>query len=100
MDDVVSEGLATVFERDSAKISVPWGDYPDNVSAWLAELMALPPDAPREQWFSRHPDGRRWIGYKVGAYLADRATRASRRSPADLVLVPTADIIGMALAER
>ena len=23
----------------------------------------------------RHPDGRRWIGYKVGTYVAERAMR-------------------------
>lgn len=100
MDAVVDEGLATAFERDFAKVPVPWGDYPENVSAWLAELMALPQDAPHDRWFSRHPDGRRWIGYKVGTYLADRATRASGRSSAELVSEPAIEIVRMALAAR
>jgi hypothetical protein len=59
MDEVVSEGLATAFERDLAGSPVPWGAYPRDVGSWLTEVVNLPPDAPREQWMFRHPDGRR-----------------------------------------
>jgi hypothetical protein len=63
MDGVVSEGLATAFERDAGG--------------------RLPP------WF-QHPDGRRRIGYRAGTYIADQAIAASGSSAADLVLAPTA----------
>jgi hypothetical protein len=97
LDRVVTEGLATVFERDFAGPPPPWGMYPDDVETWVAEILALPADAPRSQWMVRHPDGRRWIGYKVGTYLVDRAIRASGRSAAALVSSSTDDILRLAL---
>jgi hypothetical protein len=68
LEEAVTEGLATAFERDFAGATAPWGSYPANVSAWAAEFRSLPRDAPHDQWMVRHPDGRRWIGYKVGTY--------------------------------
>ncbi|WP_288352357.1 hypothetical protein [uncultured Marinobacter sp.] len=35
MDGVVSEGLATVFERDVGGRKTPWGDYPEDVGCPL-----------------------------------------------------------------
>jgi hypothetical protein len=99
MDRVVGEGLATVFERDMAGMPAPWGNYPANVSDWVGELMSLPSDIQSKRWMSRHPDGRRWIGYKAGTYLADRAITASRKSAAELVLTPTEDVLRMALPQ-
>jgi len=96
VDRVVTEGLATVFERDGTGNAPPWGEYPDDVASWAVEVMALPPTADPQPWMSRHPDGRRWIGYKVGAYLADCAHRASGRSVASLVAVSTNDLIALA----
>ena len=97
MDHVIAEGMATVFERDFAGAPAPWGEYPADVSTWVKELMALPPNAQREHWMSRHPDGRRWIGYKAGAYLVDRAVNASGKSVAELVSVRAEDVIRLAL---
>ena len=97
LDRVVTEGLATVFERDFAGPPPPWGMYPDDVGAWVAEILALPANAPSREWMYRHPDGRRWIGYKVGTYLVDRAIRASGRSAAALVSSSTDDIVRLAL---
>ncbi len=97
-DHVVREGLATAFERDFAHVAVPWGEYPPEISLWTDEIMRLPDDAPREQWLFKHPDGRRWIGLRVGTYLADRAMRASGKSSAELVNVPTDAVLTMGLA--
>jgi hypothetical protein len=97
VDAMITEGLATAFERDFAGARPPWGAYPDDVSAWVNEVLALPPGAPTRQWMFQHPDGRRWIGYKVGTYLADRAIRASGRSAAELVSTPAEDILRLAL---
>jgi hypothetical protein len=96
MDRVVTEGLATAFERDYAGVRVPWGEYPGDVDAWVRELRTLPPDAPREPWLSRHPDGRRWIGLRAGTYLADQAAKRSGRSPAQLASAGTAEILALA----
>jgi hypothetical protein len=96
MDHAIAEGLATVFERDFAGQPAPWGDYPDDVEQWFVELRALPPGEAREPWMFRHPDGRRWIAYKVGAFLVDRAARASGSSPADLATMPAHELIALA----
>ena len=53
-------------------------------------------DCTLDQWMFRHPDGRRWIGYRAGTYIADRAIAASGLSAAQLVLVPTDEILEMA----
>lgn len=98
MDQVVSEGLATVFERDFAHVKVPWGEYPPEARAWALELRALPSDAPAGKWlYETHDDGRRWIGLKAGTYLADRAIASTGKSAADLVTMPTADVLSAAL---
>jgi hypothetical protein len=96
LEEAVTEGLATVFERDLTGALAPWGSYPADVATWVAEFRALPSGAAHDRWMVRHPDGRRWIGYKVGTYLVDRAMKASGRSAADLVSVPTDDILRMA----
>jgi uncharacterized protein YjaZ len=93
MDHVVGLGMATVFERDAGGRTYPWAQYPDNVKDWVAELIALPPDASLNEWIYRHPDGRRWIGFRAGTYLVERAMKASGRSAAELVAVPTAEIV-------
>lgn len=96
MQRVVAEGLATVFERDAAGMLAPWGNYPPNVAEWTKELLSLPPDIKTEHWMNRHPDGRRWIGYKVGTYIAEQAMNRSGRSSVELVHVSTADVLRMA----
>ncbi len=95
-DSAVNEGLATAFEREFGGAATPWGAYPENVTDWVREFLALPVDASRDHWMLRHPDGRRWIGYKVGTYLADRAALTSGHSLAELATVPTEEIIAWA----
>ena len=74
MDVVVSEGMATAFERDFAGSNPAWGEYPDEISTWVDELLALPLSAlgSYSKWMFEHPDGRRWIGYKVGTFIVDK----------------------------
>jgi len=94
MDHVVTEGLATAFERDFAGVSPLWADYPANVSTWVDELAKQPPTVNRADWLSRHPDGRRWIGLRAGTYLVDLAMKRLNRSSAELVSTPTDEILG------
>jgi uncharacterized protein YjaZ len=99
MDMVINEGMANVFERDFGHGSGPWNQYPENVSDWVTELLALGPGARRREWMTLHPDGRRWIGHRAGTYLVDRALRSSGLTAAELVFVPPADVLRMALGE-
>jgi uncharacterized protein YjaZ len=92
----VNEGLATAFERDFGGAPTPWGAYPPEVGAWTTELLAADPTAPAREWMYAHPDGRRWVGYKVGTYIADRAVRESGLSLAQLAGEPTERIIAFA----
>jgi uncharacterized protein YjaZ len=93
MDYVITEGLASAFERDFANERRPWADYPPDVAAWVAELQALPADVEREPWLFRHPDGRRWIGYKAGTYIVDQAMKHSEMTSAQLVAVSTDEVL-------
>ena len=90
------EGLATVFER-GAGWSPPYGQYPeDEIEAWADELFAQPVDHTFNQWKFQHPDGRRWISYRVGTWVVDQAVTRSGRSAADLVWEPTRAIVELA----
>ena len=100
VEHAVTEGLATAFERDFAGVTPPWGAYPANVAEWAAELAHLPADAPRDHWLFGHPDGRRWIGYKVGTYWVDQARAKSGRSSAELVATPSAEILAFSHRSR
>lgn len=93
---VICEGLASVFERDAAGRAPPWCQYPDDVGDWVAELLELPARADYRQWMFQHPDGRRWIGYRAGTYIAERAIAHSGRDAAQLVRVPCRRILELA----
>jgi len=99
MDHVIGLGMATVFERDAGGKTYPWGQYPIEVTAWVTELIALPSTANLNHWMFRHPDGRRWVGMRAGTYLVDRAMSASGKSAAELVSLPSAEIIRLALKQ-
>lgn len=96
VDHAVTEGMATAFERDFAGAKPLWGQYPEDVAEWATALLALPADAARTEWLFRHPDGRRWIGYKAGTYWVDKAKAKTGRSAADLVGVPSQEILSLA----
>jgi hypothetical protein len=93
MDHVITEGMASAFERDFAGASYPWNHYPPEVPTWLDELLALPPDTYSRDWIAKERDGRRWIGIRAGTYLVDRAMKALHRTSAELVSTPTEAIL-------
>jgi Predicted Zn-dependent protease (DUF2268) len=96
IDGVIAEGLATAFERDYGGRAPLWGQYPDDVMHWVQELLPLPRSAPYASWMYRHPDGRRWIGYRAGTFIADQAIRASHRSAAALVNASSDEVLRLA----
>jgi uncharacterized protein YjaZ len=100
IDRAITEGMATAFERDYGGARPPWGQYPpDEVREWAKEVAALPITADRAPWMHRHPDGRRWIAYKVGTYLVDRAARASEKSSSEMIALTTDEVMALATAK-
>ena len=97
MDHVISEGMATAFERDFGKTKPEWGQYPADVADWVGELVSGSKGASQNEWLFRHPDGRRWVGYRAGTFLVDQAMAESKQSSADMITMPTADVIALAL---
>jgi uncharacterized protein YjaZ len=95
IDHALFEGMATAFERDFAGVKTPWADYPPNVREWAAEIRKLPEDASSRDWLYSHPDGRRWIGMKVGTYWIDQAIAKSGRSSANLSTASTRDLLAL-----
>jgi erythromycin esterase len=100
MDRAITEGLATAFARDFTSRPVDWwGEYPRNIDEWADEFVALSESASVGQWMFRHPDGRQFIGYKVGAYLVDKAMKVSGLSSAALAGASTQYILKLATEE-
>lgn len=93
----VFEGLASVFE-DAAGVARPeWRRYePDVIAAWTEDLFGRAVGADWMDWKFDHPDGRRNIAYKVGAWLADEAAARSGRTAADLVWESPDNVIELA----
>ncbi len=96
MDAVVSEGLATAFERDVTGRQPPWGEYSADVTTWIGELLRVPHNASYRSWMFRHPDGRRWIGYRAGVYIADQAQKKAGLSAVELVNASTYEVLRLA----
>lgn len=84
LDNCIKEGLATVFARDYAEAQVPWADYPAEVTDWMREIKEQGETFNWDDYYFDHPDGRRWIAYKVGTYIVDEAKRNSGQSAIEL----------------
>jgi hypothetical protein len=94
----LEEGLATRFENDlcPGAEALGWQDYTGTpIAEWTEELIAAGHGS-YPDWFFDLPDGRRHVGYRVGAYVVDEAIRTSGRSAADLVGEPVPDILRLA----
>jgi uncharacterized protein YjaZ len=96
LDNCILDGLATVFERAFAGSNPPYGDYPDTVSEWVQEIITKNDMFAWASYSFNHPDGRRWIAYKVGTYIVDEAMRKSGKSIIELTQMECADILLLA----
>jgi predicted Zn-dependent protease DUF2268 len=96
LDDCLLEGLATAFVRDHANAGAPiWGQYErEEVKSLLEEVKtaATHNSFRKFDYMRRHPDGRRWIGIKVGTYLVDEAMKASGSPVEQLILMPMSNV--------
>ena len=93
MDRVVSEGMASVFERDFAHATYPWSQYSDDATSWVDALLTLPTDEKRREWIAQQPDAGRWIIYRSGTYVVDQAMKKLGKTSAELVAMPTPEIL-------
>jgi uncharacterized protein YjaZ len=81
LESAILEGLATVFEREYAAASPPYGDYdPEVIESWLEELQQVGDNESYYPYMYRHADGRKWMAYKVGTYLVDQAIAKSGKN--------------------
>lgn len=92
----VTEGLATVFERDYSGEAKPlWGNYEDDttMSKWYQEIKLLPRTEQKDRnYFVAHNDGRKWIVYKTGVWIVDKLL-ASGEDLFALMKLSHADVI-------
>lgn len=96
LDDCILEGLANVFAREYADEKAPWADYPDDVELWISEIKDAGSTINYEHYLYNHPDGRRWIGYKVGTYIVDTAMSKSGKSILELSSMECSEIFDLA----
>lgn len=97
LDMCIFEGLATVFEREHAASKPLWGLYDSKiVRSWLQEVELLADGVLSDEYRFSHPDGRRWISYKVGTYIVDEAMKHSGKSVVELTQMECADILKLA----
>ena len=96
-DSCIMEGLATVFERDYGKSKPLYGHYKVAESKkWLKEITAFKDNYNWGDYMFKHPDGRRWIGYKVGTFIIDESIKNSGKSILDLTLLECVEIRNLA----
>jgi uncharacterized protein YjaZ len=97
LDNCVFEGLATVFERDQAGHDAPWAKYDESdTERWLQEIKQAGKSIDYDAYMYKHPDGRRWIGYKTGTYIIDRALKNSGKTVTDLTKLENEEILKLA----
>lgn len=98
MDAVLAEGLATTFEMTQTGQKPMWAEIPADIDGWVSELLHLDASAYTEyrKWMFEHPNGRLWIGYKVGTYIIKKVTEKSNLDVLELTTLPTADLLKLA----
>jgi hypothetical protein len=96
LDNCLMEGLATVFARDYTGEKAPWAKYPPEVGEWIKEIIDKNDLFNWKHYSFDHPDGRRWMAYKIGTYLIDQAIKNSGKSVIELSQMECADIFKLA----
>jgi hypothetical protein len=79
------DGVRSRLRRREATM----GPVPERGRLMAREVLAVPPGRARDGWRRRRPDGRRCVAMRVRTSLVDRAMRASGKTGAELVQVPT-----------
>ena len=94
----VNEGLASVFSEEYTGVYYEAATaYPDDAGKWLDEILALPRNADYSTWMmGEHPDGRNYIGYRVGRYIVHQASANSGKSVLELGSLSPEEILRLA----
>jgi len=80
-ESAVYEGCATVFAREYAGKSPGWAEYGDEQTmlSWCDELRQIPRGQDYRNLRFFDPDtGRRWVVYRTGVFIVDRALRTNK----------------------
>jgi hypothetical protein len=94
---MVNEGLAVVFTEIYTGNINEVESYTDEADNWVKEILALPLDASYSEWMmGEHPDGRTYIGYRTGNFLARKAMTKSGKTILDLSELMPNEIIKLA----
>lgn len=94
---MVNEGLAVAFTEIYTGNINDVNAYSDEADSWVKEILALPLDADYAQWvMGKHPDGRTYIGYRTGNFLARQAMKKSGKSILELSNLMPKEIIKQA----
>ncbi|MCO4821204.1 MAG: hypothetical protein KC469_03995, partial [Flavobacteriaceae bacterium] len=94
---MVNEGLAVAFTEIYTGNINDVNSYPKEADSWVKEILALPLDADYAQWvMGEHPDGRTYIGYRTGNFLARQAMKKSGKSILELSQLMPNEIIKLA----
>jgi len=99
VDAGIHEGLATVFAGQYANGISPWGKYEDDetMNKWLEELRQADKNGEHwKDWGFDRADGRKWVGYKTGTWIVDKAIQNSGKSVIDLTSILSKDITELA----
>jgi len=94
---MVNEGLAVAFTEIYTGNINEVNAYTDEADNWVKEILVLPLNASYSDWvMGEHPDGRTYIGYRTGNYLARRAMNNSGKSILELSNLMPKEIIKLA----
>tara|TARA_R110000765_G_scaffold11328_1_gene35849 strand:- start:1701 stop:2456 length:756 start_codon:yes stop_codon:yes gene_type:complete len=94
---MVNEGLAVVFTEIYTGNINEVESYTDEADNWVKEILALPLDASYSEWMmGEHPDGRTYIGYRTGNFLARKAMTTSGKTILELSDLMPNEIIKLA----
>ena len=94
---MVNEGLAVAFTEIYTGNINEVESYTDEADNWVKEILALPLDASYAKWMmGKHPDGRTYIGYRTGNFLARKAMTKSGKTILDLSELMPNEIIKLA----
>jgi hypothetical protein len=93
----VNEGLASMFSEEYTGVYFEESEsYPEDAFKWLEEILSLPKDANYSTWMmGEHPDGRNYIGYRVGRYIVHQAMANSGKNIIELSKLSPDEILGI-----
>jgi len=94
---MVNEGLAVAFTEIYTGNINEGNAYTDEADNWVKEILALPLNVSYSDWvMGEHPDGRTYIGYRTGNYLARKTMIKSGKTILELSELMPNEIIKLA----